>query len=272
MFRQHFVPEKYTESLASTMYKLNGWKCLERKDWDSWSGVGIIHDWPASGGEGKMYVLEMGKLSKSFISFKTMRSCEFPSSPFLQCPDRLDPVQISALLGIWTGITCLLFPLVGCVLGCQQLRWRCWWREGWEPWPRADLPEHPVPEGDYVQYPLPAVADEAEAEGAQVKVPAQRFSGSLTVTVLSASGVLQFKMECLRAARKVCHEDALGRSEGWLKAAASEWTVYRWSCLWCLPVAPFREPQHKREQEIMLWLSTTKRECQQFSGLKEGCW
>lgn len=113
----------------------------------------------------------------------------------LQCSDRLDPVQIKALLGIQMGITCLLFPLVGCVLGCQQLRWWCWWREGWEPWPRADLSEHPVPEGDNVQHPLPAVADEAEAEGAQVKVPAQRFSGSLTVTVLPASGVFQHKME-----------------------------------------------------------------------------
>lgn len=79
-------------------------------------------------------------------------------------------LRISSLLGIWMGIICLVFLLVGCVLGCQQLRWWYWWRKGWEPWPRADLSEHPVPEGDYLQHPLPAVADEAEAEGTQVRL------------------------------------------------------------------------------------------------------
>lgn len=121
----------------------------------------------------------------------------FPSSLLLYCSNRLDPVQINSLLGIWMGIICRVFLLVGCVLGCQQLRRWYRWRRGWEPWPRADLSEHPVPERDYIQHPLPAVADEAEAEGTQVNVFAWKFSGSLTVTLLPVREVFQCKLEGL---------------------------------------------------------------------------
>lgn len=179
-------------------HKVTAWKCLENKDGfmvRSGDNLQLTSKWWG----GKEVCPGDGEATKLLISFKAIRPCEFPSSLFWQCSDGLDPVHISALLGIPTGITCLSFFSRGCVLGCQQLRWWHWWREGWEPWPRADLSEHPVPEGDYVQHPLPAVADAAEAEGAQVKAPALRFSGSLTVTVtvtvLPASGGFQCKME-----------------------------------------------------------------------------
>lgn len=161
---------------------------LGEKDWDLCWGVGIIYNWAASGEDGKRHILEMGKSSKLFINLKTVKLWEFPSSLLLYCSNRLDPVRIHSLLEIWKGIICLGFPLMGCVLGCQQLRWRYQWRKGWEPWSGAGLPEYPVPEGDYVQYPLPAVANEAEAESTQVKVFALKLSISLTMAVLPALG------------------------------------------------------------------------------------
>lgn len=69
MFRQHFAPEEYTECLASMMYKLYGWKCSEKKDWDSCWGAGMIYDWAANSGEEKRHILEMGKSSELFVSF-----------------------------------------------------------------------------------------------------------------------------------------------------------------------------------------------------------
>lgn len=58
-----------------------------------------------------------GEVTKLLISFKAIRSCEFPSSLFWQGSDGLDPVHISALLGIPTGITCVSFFSCGVCAG-----------------------------------------------------------------------------------------------------------------------------------------------------------